>query len=144
MGRQRCQKATLDNGIRVVTEEIPFVKSVSVGIWVEVGSRDETNHEAGLSHFIEHMLFKGTTRRSAQQIAKEIDGLGGELNAFTSRELTSFYANVTDEHISQSIDLLSDLFHHSVFRPVEIEREKQVVHEEIKMVADDLNNILNF
>ncbi|MBI3611137.1 MAG: insulinase family protein [Nitrospirae bacterium] len=124
-------------------EEIPFVKSASLGIWVEVGSRDETDAEAGLSHFVEHMFFKGTARRSAQQIAQEMDGLGGELNAFTSRETTAFYAKVVDEHLPQAVDLLSDLFRHSRFSPVEIEREKKVVLEEIKMVEDDPEDLVH-
>jgi len=136
-------KEVLDNGIRVVMEEIPFVKSASLGIWVEVGSRDESDAEAGLSHFIEHMFFKGTARRSAQQIAQEMDGLGGELNAFTSRETTVFYAKIVDEHLPQAVDLLADLFRHSRFSPVEIEREKKVVLEEIKMVEDDPEDLVH-
>jgi predicted Zn-dependent peptidase len=135
-------KEVLDNGIRVVMEEIPSVKSASVGIWVEVGSRDETEAEAGLAHVAEHMFFKGTIRRSAREIAQEMDGLGGELNAFTSRETTAFYANVIDEHLSRAVDLLADLFRHSVFRSVEIEREKRVVLEEIKMVEDDPEDLI--
>ncbi|MBI3597596.1 MAG: insulinase family protein [Nitrospirae bacterium] len=123
-------------------EEIPSVKSASVGIWVAVGSRDEAETEAGLAHFVEHMFFKGTIRRSAREIAQEMDGLGGELNAFTSRETTAFYANVIDEHLSRAVDLLADLFRHSVFRPVEIEREKRVVLEEIKMVEDDPEDLI--
>jgi predicted Zn-dependent peptidase len=136
-------KEVLDNGIRVVMEDIPFVKSASLGIWVEVGSRDEADTEAGLSHFIEHMFFKGTARRSAQQIAQEMDGLGGELNAFTSREMTVFYAKIVDEHLPRAVDLLSDLFRHSRFSPVEIEREKKVVLEEIKMVEDDPEDLVH-
>jgi predicted Zn-dependent peptidase len=136
-------KEVLDNGIRVVMEEIPFVKSASIGIWVEVGSRDEADAEAGLSHFLEHMFFKGTARRSAQQIAQEMDGLGGELNAFTSRETTAFYAKVVDEHLPRAVALLSDLFRHSLFSPVEIEREKKVVLEEIKMVEDDPEDLVH-
>lgn len=143
MTDRRYHKDILDNGIRLITEEIPFVKSVSLGIWVEVGSRDEQDSEAGLSHFLEHMLFKGTTRRSAQQIAQEIDSLGGELNAFTSRETTAFYAKVTDEYVARAVDLLSDLFRHSIFKPVEIEREKRVVLEEIKMVEDDPEDLIH-
>ena len=136
-------KEVLDNGIRVVMEEIPFVKSASLGIWVEVGSRDEADAEAGLSHFLEHMFFKGTARRSARQIAQEMDGLGGELNAFTSRETTAFYAKVVDEHLPRAVELLSDLFRHSVFSPVEIEREKKVILEEIKMVEDDPEDLVH-
>lgn len=136
-------KEVLDNGIRVVTEEIPFVKSASLGIWVEVGSRDESEAEAGLSHFLEHMFFKGTARRTAAQIAQEMDGLGGELNAFTSRETTAFYTKVMDEHLPRAVNLLADLFRHSVFSPVEIEREKRVILEEIKMVEDDPEDLVH-
>jgi len=124
-------------------EEIPFVKSASIGIWVEVGSRDETDAEAGISHFIEHMFFKGTARRSARQIAQEMDGLGGELNAFTSREMTVFYTKVVDEHLPQAVGLLADLFRHSMFSPLEIAREKKVVLEEIKMVEDDPEDLVH-
>lgn len=123
-------------------EAIPSVKSASVGIWVEVGSRDETETEAGLAHFVEHMFFKGTVHRSAREIAQEMDGLGGELNAFTSRETTAFYANVIDEHLPKAVDLLADLFRHSVFRSIEIEREKRVVLEEINMVEDDPEDLI--
>lgn len=137
MPRSLLHKEVLNNGIRVVTEEIPFVKSVSMGIWVEVGSRDEGDGEAGLSHFIEHMMFKGTARRSASGIAREIDHLGGELNAFTSRENTAYYAKVTDDQVPPAIDLLADLFRYSTFSPSEIKLEKQVILEEIHMVEDD-------
>lgn len=143
MSARPFHKEVLDNGIRVVMEDIPFVKSASLGIWVEVGSRDEADTEAGLSHFIEHMFFKGTARRSAQQIAQEMDGLGGELNAFTSREATVFYAKVVDEHLPRAVDLLADLFRHSAFSPVEIEREKKVILEEIKMVEDDPEDLVH-
>jgi predicted Zn-dependent peptidase len=130
-------KETLDNGIRVVMERIPSVKSVSVGVWVRAGSRDEEEHERGIAHFTEHMFFKGTERRSAQAIAHEIDALGGELNAFTSRETTTFYVKVLEEHLPQALDLLADLLRNARFPAREIEREKQVVLEEIKMVEDD-------
>ncbi len=130
-------KEKLDNGIRVVMERIPPVKSVSVGVWVRAGSRDEEEHEQGIAHFTEHMFFKGTKRRSAQEIAHEIDAMGGELNAFTSRETTTFYVKVLEEHLPQAIDLLSDFLLHAQFPTREIEREKQVVLEEIKMVEDD-------
>lgn len=136
-------KKVLDNGIRVVAEPVPYVKSVSLGIWVEAGSRDEEDRTAGISHFVEHMFFKGTRRRKAAEIAQEIDSLGGELNAFTSRETTTFYIKVLDENLSQAIDLLGDLFHHSLFDPAEIEREKQVVKEEIKMVEDDPEDLVH-
>jgi predicted Zn-dependent peptidase len=130
------QKTTLENGIQVITEEIPHVHSVSVGIWVKAGSRDERSLENGISHFIEHMLFKGTKRRSAHQIAKEIDAVGGVLNAFTSKEFSSFYAKVLAEHLPVALDLLFDLFLHSLFSPEELERERQVIIQEISMVQD--------
>ncbi len=131
------QKVHLDNGVRVVAERISSVKSVSLGIWVGIGSRDESEPEAGISHFIEHMFFKGTGRRSAHDIALEIDSIGGELNAFTTRETTTFYVKILDEHLPKGIDIISDIFLHSSFPRKEIEREKQVVLEEIKMVEDD-------
>lgn len=130
------QKTILENGIRVITEEIPHVHSVSVGVWVPSGSRNETREENGISHFIEHMLFKGTKRRSAQQIAKEIDAVGGILNAFTSKEFSSFYAKVLAEHLPVAVDLLFDLFLNSRFAAEEIERERQVILQEISMVED--------
>ncbi len=127
----------LDNGIRVVAERIPAVKSVSLGIWVCAGSRDELEKDAGISHFIEHMFFKGTAHRTAHDIALEIDSLGGELNAFTTRETTTFYVKVIDEHLSRGIEIISDLFLHSSLARKDMEKEKQVVLEELKMVEDD-------
>jgi predicted Zn-dependent peptidase len=137
------KKMILDNGMRVVTERIPSVKSVSIGIWVNVGSRDEEGTEHGLSHFLEHMFFKGTRRKSAKELAQEMDCLGGEMNAFTSRETTTFYTKVLDDHLPKAIDILSDVFHHSVFDPAEIKKEKKVILEEIKMVEDDPEELLN-
>ncbi|HTK88101.1 MAG TPA: pitrilysin family protein [Nitrospiraceae bacterium] len=131
------RKVVLDNGVRVVTERMPSAKSVTVGVWVNVGSRDEEKGEEGFSHFIEHMFFKGTRTRSAMQISREIDALGGEMNAFTGRETTTFYVKVLDQHLSQALALLSDLFHHAKFASKEIEKEKQVVLEEVRMVEDD-------
>lgn len=130
------EKTTLENGIKVITEEIPHVHSVSVGIWVQAGSRDEPREENGISHFIEHMLFKGTKRRSARQIAKEIDAVGGILNAFTSKEFSSFYAKVLSEHLPVALDLLFDLFLNSLFSADELEKERQVIVQEISMVED--------
>ena len=127
---------TLPNGIQVITEEMPDVHSVSVGVWVQAGSRDERSEENGISHFIEHLLFKGTQRRSAQQIAKEIDGVGGILNAFTSKEFSSFYAKVLAEHLPVALDLLFDLFLNSTFSSEELEKERQVIVQEIRMVED--------
>ncbi|WP_447978165.1 M16 family metallopeptidase [Candidatus Nitrospira bockiana] len=136
------RKFTLDNGVRVVTERMPSVKSVTVGIWVNVGSRDEETGEEGYSHFIEHMFFKGTRTRSAAQISLEIDALGGEMNAFTGRETTTFYVKVLDQHLDHALALLADLFHHSQFHPKEVEKEKQVVLEEVRMVEDDPEDLV--
>lgn len=136
------RKLVLDNGIRVVTERIPTLKSVTVGIWVNTGSRDEQPPQAGFSHFIEHMFFKGTESRSAAEISREIDALGGEMNAFTTRETTTFYVKVLDQELHRALELLSDLFHRSRFDPKEVEKEKQVVLEEIRMVQDDPEDLV--
>lgn len=135
------RKTTLPNGLRVITEEIPHVRSASVGVWVGAGSCFETPAEMGVSHLIEHMLFKGTERRSARQIAREIDGRGGTLNAFTAKEHTCYYAKVLDEHLPIALDVLADMLLHSRFDPAELGREKGVIIEEIRMyedVPDDL------
>lgn len=126
----------------MVTERIPTLKSVTAGMWVNVGSRDESPAQAGYSHFIEHMFFKGTATRSATDISREIDALGGEMNAFTTRETTTFYVKVLDQHLPKALDLLSDLFHRSRFGTKEIEKEKQVVLEEIRMVQDDPEDLV--
>jgi predicted Zn-dependent peptidase len=135
-------KLVLENGIRVVTERIPTLKSVTVGIWVNTGSRDEQPSQAGFSHFIEHMFFKGTESRSATEISREIDALGGEMNAFTTRETTTFYVKVLDQDLHRALELLSDLFHRSCFNPKDVEKEKQVVLEEIRMVQDDPEDLV--
>ena len=129
-------KTVLDNGIRVVTHEMPDNRSVSIGIWVENGSRHESAAENGISHFIEHLLFKGTERRSAAQIAEEMDAVGGVINAFTSKENTCYYAKVLDENLPLAIDLLSDIFLHSSFDAEEIERERSVILQEISQAED--------
>ena len=127
---------TLANGVRVVTESMPHVRSVSVGIWVGAGSRRETSEQNGISHFIEHMLFKGTSRRSAEDIARSVDSIGGNLDAFTAKELVCFNTKVLDEHLSLAFDVLSDLVLNPLFREEDIEKEKGVILEEIKMEAD--------
>src|SRR5499426_4525779 len=129
-------KAVLDNGIRVVSQEMPDHRSVSLGIWVENGSRHESPRENGISHFIEHLLFKGTERRSAAQIAEEMDAIGGILNAFTAKEYTCYYAKILDEDLPLAIDLLTDIFLHSVFDRDEIERERSVILQEISQAED--------
>lgn len=133
----------LDNGIPLVTECIRSVHSVTLGIWVKVGSRFEPPEKNGLSHFLEHMFFKGTRKRSARDIAVEIDSIGGDLNAFTSRETTTFYVKVLDQHIKRGIDLLTDIFLHSTFPEEEIEKEKRIIKEEIKMVEDTPDDYIN-
>lgn len=131
------QVITAKNGVRIVTEQMPHVRSLSVGIWVNAGSRYETKEENGITHFIEHMLFKGTKNRTARQIAEEFDRIGGEINAFTSKEHTCYYAKVLDHHGELAIDILADMFFNSLFAKEEIERERQVVLEEIYMSEDD-------
>jgi predicted Zn-dependent peptidase len=127
---------TLANGVRVITEAMPHVRSVSVGIWIGTGSRRETPEQNGLSHFIEHMVFKGTSHRSAEDIARSVDSIGGNLDAFTAKELVCFNTKVLDEHLSLAWDVLADLVLNPLFRPEDIEKEKGVILEEIKMEAD--------
>lgn len=129
-------KTVLDNGIRVVSQEMTDHRSVSLGIWVENGSRHELPHQNGISHFIEHLLFKGTTTRTAAQIAEEMDAVGGLLNAFTSKEHTCYYAKVLDENLPLAIDLLTDIFLNSNFDAEEIERERSVILQEISQAED--------
>ena len=131
------EHTSLPNGLKIITERIPSVRSASVGIWVASGSRRESEAESGISHFIEHMLFKGTTTRSAEKIAREIDSIGGNLDAFTSRELVSFNTKVLDEHIGRAWDVLADLVSNPMFREEDIAKEKSVILEEIKMDADN-------
>jgi predicted Zn-dependent peptidase len=137
------RKTTLDNGVRIVTEEIPYLQSVSLGIWVRSGSRFEQPAVNGICHFIEHMLFKGTERRSAFTIAKEIDSVGGVLNAFTSKEMTAFYCRILSENLELAIDLLSDIFLNASFPEDEIEREKQVICQEIHQMEDNPEDLVH-
>jgi len=130
------QKTLLPNGIRVVTEKMPHLRSVCIGLWVPAGSRNETGAINGISHFLEHMLFKGTKRRTARDIAVEVDSYGGEINAFTTREYTVYYIKVLDEHLRTAIDILADIFLHSVLDPEEMEKERHVILEEIRMQED--------
>ena len=130
------EMTTLANGVRVITEAMPHVRSVSVGIWIGAGSRRETPEQNGISHFIEHMLFKGTTSRSAEDIARAVDALGGNLDAFTAKELVCFNTKVLDQHLSQAFEVLADLVLNPMFREEDIEKEKGVILEEIKMEAD--------
>ena len=136
-------RQVLPNGMVLLTERMPAVKSASIGVWVKVGSRDEAPEVAGVSHFIEHMLFKGTERRSAQEIAKAIDAVGGTLDAFTSRESTCFYAKVLGEHLPLAVDILADTFLNSRLARDDIDRERQVVLQEIKMVEDTPDDLVH-
>lgn len=136
------RRAQLDNGLTVLTEQVPFVRSVSVGIWVKIGSRFEQPEQAGVSHFIEHMLFKGTPTRSAQDIAFAIDAMGGQLDAFTTKEHACYYANVLDNHAEDAFDLLSDIVLHPSFDAVELERERAVILEELAAVEDSPEELL--
>ncbi len=131
------QKSVLSNGLRVVTEELPHFHSAAVGIWLNVGSRDETGAENGLTHFLEHMAFKGTPRRNVLDIAREIDQLGGQCNAFTSKEQTCFHGRVLAEHLPRLVDLLSDLILRSQLAANDLERERQVILEEIYAQDDN-------
>jgi predicted Zn-dependent peptidase len=133
----------LSNGIRVVTERVPYVQSVSLGIWVDTGGRDETDTTAGISHFIEHLLFKGTPRRTAQQIAEELDAVGGQINAFTDKEYTCYYVKVLPEHVPLAQDVLADMLQKSILDPEEIAREKNVILEEIKRHEDTPDELVH-
>ncbi len=135
----KCQ--TLKNGLTIVGEEIPYFKSVSLGIWINTGSRMEKQNESGVSHFIEHMLFKGTKNRSAKDIARDIDNLGGQINAFTNKECTCYYIHLLDEHINVGIDVLSDMILNSTFNEKDINRERFVILEELKMYEDSLEDL---
>jgi len=130
------QSTRLANGIRVLSERLPDLPSITVGIWVENGSRYEQPHQAGISHFLEHLFFKGTERRTAAQIAEEIDAVGGVLNAFTGKEYTCYYAKVLHEQLPLALDLLADIFTQSRFASEEIDRERSVIIQEISQVED--------
>lgn len=133
---------TLSNGLRVVSEAMPQVKTVSVGIWVDAGARDETPEINGVAHMLEHMAFKGTERRSALQIAEEIEAVGGHLNAFTSREQTAYYARVMAQDTGLALDILADILQHSVFDKDELEREREVIIQEIGQSEDTPDDII--
>jgi predicted Zn-dependent peptidase len=136
-------RETFANGLRLVTEAMPHVRSVSIGVWLTRGSRQEPVEHAGIAHFVEHMLFKGTTSRSAEDIAQQVDSIGGQLDAFTSKEYAGYYVKVLDEHLPLAVDVLCDLVSHPVFAPEDIEREQKVVLEEIKMVEDTPDDLVH-
>ncbi|MEG1311574.1 MAG: pitrilysin family protein [Romboutsia sp.] len=126
----------LDNGLTIIGEEIPYLKSISLGVWINAGSRIEDEKTSGISHFIEHMLFKGTKNRTSKEIASEIDNLGGQINAFTSKECTCYYVKLLDSHINVGIDILSDMILNPLFDKKDIEKERLVIIEELKMYED--------
>ena len=136
-------REVLDNGLRLITEAMPHVRSVSIGVWLTRGSRHETDSRAGIAHFVEHMLFKGTATRSAEDIAQAIDSIGGQLDAFTAKEYASYYIKVLDDHLPLAIDLLSDIVLNPAFPAEEIEREKKVILEEFKMVEDTPDDLVH-
>jgi predicted Zn-dependent peptidase len=134
---REIERTVLPNGLRVVTERMPHVRSVSAGVWIGTGSREESLEQTGISHFIEHMLFKGTKKRTAEQIARSVDSIGGGLDAFTSKELVSYNVKVLDEHLPEAFDIVSDLVRNPRFDPADIDKEKGVIMEELKMEVDN-------
>ncbi|MGB7218960.1 MAG: pitrilysin family protein [Vicinamibacterales bacterium] len=133
----------LDNGVRVLTERMTQVRSISIGVWLTRGSRHESAERGGIAHFVEHMLFKGTATRSAEDIAQAIDSIGGQLDAFTAKEYASYYIKVLDEHLPLAIDILADIVRNPAFSAEDVEREKKVVVEEIKMVEDTPDDLVH-
>ena len=140
---RNIRKTVLPNGLLVLTESMPHLRSVSMGAWVGSGARDETAEVNGISHFVEHMVFKGTTSRSAQQIAREVDTIGGNLDAFTGKEMVCFNIRVLDENVPPALEVLSDLVLHPTFTPEDLDREKGVILEEIKMDEDNPDYLVN-
>ena len=136
-------REVLDTGLRLITETMPHVRSVTIGVWLMRGSRHESEDRCGIAHFVEHMLFKGTDTRSAEDIAQAIDSIGGQLDAFTAKEYASYYIKVLDEHLPLAVDLLADIVLRPAFVPDEIEREKKVILEEIKMVEDTPDDLVH-
>ncbi|MFQ5521281.1 MAG: M16 family metallopeptidase, partial [Candidatus Methylomirabilia bacterium] len=140
---EEYRKSVLANGIRVITERMSHVRSVAVGIWVDTGSRNEPESRGGISHFVEHLVFKGTSSRSAAEIARTLDSVGGQMDAFTAKEHTCFYVSVLDEHLPLAVDLLTDILLHPLFSAEDIEREKSVILQEIKMVEDTPDDLVH-
>lgn len=143
MTKETPKITTLDNGLRIIAEDIPFVRSVSFGIWVKNGSRNEDSTTNGISHFIEHMLFKGTQKRSAKDIADEMDEIGGQLNAYTAKEYTCYYTRTLDSHFDIALDVLSDMFFNSKFDSNDIQKESNVILEEISMYEDTPEDLVH-
>jgi len=141
--KRMVTREVLDSGLRLITESMPHVRSISIGVWLMRGSRHETAARGGIAHFVEHMLFKGTSTRSAEDIAQAIDSIGGQLDAFTAKEYASYYIKVLDEHLPLAVDLLSDIVMNPAFVAEELEREKKVILEEIKMVEDTPDDLVH-
>ncbi|OFW09597.1 MAG: hypothetical protein A3H96_06710 [Acidobacteria bacterium RIFCSPLOWO2_02_FULL_67_36] len=137
------KREVLANGLRLITESMPHVRSVTIGVWLMRGSRHEVDAQSGIAHFVEHMLFKGTATRSAEDIAQAIDSIGGQLDAFTAKEYASYYIKVLDEHLPLAVDLLADIVLRPAFPIDEVEREKKVILEEIKMVEDTPDDLVH-
>jgi predicted Zn-dependent peptidase len=140
---ERVERTELESGVRVVTEAMPELRSVSVGFWVDAGSRDEADDEHGASHFLEHLLFKGTADRTALEIAESVESVGGDMNAYTTKEYTAYYVRLLDEHLDMGLDLLSDIVWRPAFRPDEVESERQVILEEIRMRDDTPDDLVH-
>lgn len=136
------RRSVLPGGLRVVTEAMPHLRSVALGFWVAAGATDEADEVLGASHFLEHLLFKGTARRSAADIARAVEGVGGDMNAFTTQEYTAFHLRMPDTHLVEAVDLLSDVVWAPAFRPEELEAERQVILEEIRMRDDDPDDVV--
>ena len=143
MTQSTIVRDVLPNGLRILTEQMPHVRSVSIGVWLARGSRHEPEAQSGIAHFVEHMLFKGTGTRTAEDIAQTIDSIGGQMDAFTAKEYASYYIKVLDEHLPLAVDVLSDIVMHPAFSGDDIEREKKVVLEEIKMVEDTPDDLVH-
>jgi len=137
------RKEVLSNGLTVLTEKMPHVRSLALGVWLRKGSRHEQRAESGLAHFLEHMVFKGTERRTQAEIAQEMDEIGGQTDAFTAHEYAGFHAKVLDEHVVRAVDLLSDIVSHPRFEPEEIERERKVILDEMKSVEDTPDDVVH-
>src|SRR5215207_78159 len=137
------RRTRLDSGLRVVTEHLPGLRSAAVGFWVGTGSRDEPESVAGTSHFLEHLLFKGSATRHAQEIAEAVESCGGDMNAFTGQEITAYYVRVPDRHLDLALDILSDIVWTPALRPDEVESERQVILEEIRMRDDTPDDLVH-
>ena len=143
MPESNIRRAVLANGVRLATERMPHVRSVAVGVWLTRGSRHEPVEHTGIAHFVEHMLFKGTPTRSAEEIAQQVDSIGGQIDAFTSKEYAGYYLKVLDEHLPLAVDILADLITNPLFSAEDIEKEKKVILEEIKMVEDTPDDLVH-